>query len=226
MFPPIEKERSCSIIAIVPEKTICNIGCVDVDLQVGISKEDHSNANDDLEEGERKLTPAHLKAWRSIKKYNSLTNLSIFLGVLDTVNADDMVRHLGLKLVPRTPIHVWLTTLKLVEESTDNSNITFPLMLWRYQDTSSIIQRHIATVSNIDKASNPYISSIVSISNNMIWYETEKKFGDQKERNVANEDSFLYILFDCINVTVTIYRQKDSKLPNHSFYYVSNKQIK
>ena len=40
------------------------------------------------------------------KKYDSLTNRSIFLGVLDTVNADDMVRHLGLKLVPRTPIHV------------------------------------------------------------------------------------------------------------------------
>ena len=101
-------------------------------------------------------------------KNDSLTNRSIFLGVLDTVNADDMVRHLGLKLVPRTPIHVWLTTLKLVEEFTNNSNITFPLMLWRYKDTSSIIQRHIATVSNIDKASNPYISSVVYISNDMI----------------------------------------------------------
>ena len=63
------------------------------------------------------------------------------------------------------------------------------------QRYSSIIQRHIATVSNIDKASNPYISSMVSISNNMIWYETEMKFVDQKERNVANEDSFLYILY-------------------------------
>ena len=77
-------------------------------------------------------------------------------------------------------------------------------MLWRYKDTSSIIQRHIATVSNIDKASNPYISSMVSISDNMIWYETEMKFGDQKEKNVANEDSFLYILFNCINVTVIV----------------------
>ena len=74
-------------------------------------------------------------------------------------------------------------------------------MLWRYKDTSSIIQRHIATVSNIDKASNPYISSMVSISNNMIWYETEMKFVDQKERNVANEDSFLYILFKSFGCT-------------------------
>ena len=59
---PIEKERSRSVIAIVPETRLQIFVCVDVDLQVGISKEDHSNANDDLEEGERKLTPAHLKA--------------------------------------------------------------------------------------------------------------------------------------------------------------------
>ena len=64
MCLPIEKERSRSIIAIVPETRlqICKLFFVDVDLQVGISKDDHSNANDDLEEGERKLTPAHLKA--------------------------------------------------------------------------------------------------------------------------------------------------------------------
>ena len=59
---PIEKERCRSIIAIVPETRLQIFVCVDVDLQVGISKEDHSNANDDLEEGERKLTPAHLEA--------------------------------------------------------------------------------------------------------------------------------------------------------------------
>ena len=64
MCLPIEKERSRSIIAIVPETRWQIFACVDVDLQVGISKEDHSNANDDLEEGERKLTPAHLKAMR------------------------------------------------------------------------------------------------------------------------------------------------------------------
>ena len=62
MCLPIEKERCRSIVAIVPETRLQIFVCVDVDLQVGISKEDHSNANDDLEEGERKLTPAHLKA--------------------------------------------------------------------------------------------------------------------------------------------------------------------
>ena len=150
-----------------------------------------------------------------MKKYDSSTNRSIFLGVLDTVNADDMVRHLGLKFVPRTPIHVWLTTFKLMEEFTNNSNITFPLMLWRYKDTSSIIQRHIATVSNIDKASDPYISSMVSISNNTIWYETEKKFGDQKEWNLGIKKKEIwqtkigfFILFNFINVTVIISRER------------------
>ena len=63
MFPPIEKERSCSIIAIVPEKQFVTlVVSIYIHLQVGIPKEDHSNANDDLEEGEGKLTPAHLKA--------------------------------------------------------------------------------------------------------------------------------------------------------------------